>query len=170
MSRLSKLFGAVSAIALTFTLVGCGNTASTGTQAPTASGSVESTTSAGDPEYSGASMMSPEELNAVIDDSNYLLLDVRKAEDFEKGHIKNTVSADMDAAKNGDEENGKQVMESAVGDSDADIVLICYSGKSYAQAGAKALEANGYDMSKVHVLEGGMKAWDAAYPDSTVTD
>lgn len=168
MNRLYKLFGAVSAAAVMFALVGCGPAATTGTQAT--SGSTESTAQAGNAEYSGASMMSPEELNGVLDKDGYKLLDVRKAEDFQKGHIKNTVGADMDAAKNGDDENGKEVMKAAVPDGDDEIVLICYSGKSYAQAGAKALKANGYDMSKVHVLEGGMKAWDAAYPDSTVTE
>ena len=45
------------------------------------------------------------------------------------------------------------------------IILVCYSGKRYAQAGTNILSVTGYDMSKVYTLEGGFKAWSAAYPD-----
>ncbi len=107
--------------------------------------------------------ISVEDLKAKADD--YLILDVRKAEDFDKGHIANAVSEDMDAAKNGDTAAGEETMKGAVEGNDKPVVLVCYSGKSYAQAATNALDAIGYDTSKVYTLEGGMKAWEAAYPD-----
>lgn len=107
--------------------------------------------------------ISAEDLKAKADD--YLILDVRKAEDFDKGHIANAVSQDMDAAKNGDTAAGEKTMKGAVEGNEKPVVLICYSGKAYAQAATNALGAIGYDTSKVYTLEGGMKAWEAAYPD-----
>ena len=72
---------------------------------------------------------------------------------------------DMDAAKEGDAEAGKATMTEATKGLDKKIILVCYSGKRYAQAATNALSAIGYDMSKVYTLEGGFKAWSEAYPD-----
>ena len=41
-------------------------------------------------------------------------------------------------------------------------MLICYSGKTYAQAGTNVLSAIGANMDNVFTLEGGMKAWTGA--------
>ena len=113
--------------------------------------------------------MSSEDLNAKLDDANYLIIDARKAEDYAAGHIKNAVNADMDKAKDGDAESGKSNMQAAIGDAkDKTIVLVCYSGKKYAQAGTNALSALGYDMEKVFTLEGGMKDYEGKFADSIV--
>lgn len=110
-----------------------------------------------------------EDLNAKLDDSSYLIIDARKADDYAAGHIKNAVSADMDKAKAGDAESGKTNMQAAIGDAkDKTIVLVCYSGKSYAQAGTNTLSAMGYDMSKVFTLQGGMKDYEPKFADSIV--
>ena len=45
---------------------------------------------------------------------------------------------------------------------DKKLVLICYSGKTYAQAGTNVLSAIGANMDNVFTLEGGMKAWAGA--------
>ena len=42
------------------------------------------------------------------------------------------------------------------------LVLICYSGKTYAQAGTNVLSVIGANMDNVLTLEGGMKAWTGA--------
>ena len=100
-----------------------------------------------------------------IANSEYLVLDVRKAADFEAGHIPGAVNADMDAAKDGDNESGIANMKAALGDPakvDQKIVLVCYSGKRYAQAGTNVLAALGANMDNVYTLEGGMKAWTEA--------
>lgn len=41
-------------------------------------------------------------------------------------------------------------------------MLICYSGKTYAQAGTNVLSVIGANMDNVLTLEGGMKAWTGA--------
>ena len=103
--------------------------------------------------------IAPADALAVLEDDSYVFFDVRKADDHKAGHIKGSLSYDMDAAKEGDFNAGLATMMEATKDLDKNIVVICYSGKRYAQATTNALSALGYDMSKVFTLEGGMKAW-----------
>lgn len=49
---------------------------------------------------------------------------------------------------------------------DDTLVLVCYSGKKYAQATTNTLSKLGYDMSKVYTLEGGFNGWVETYPDT----
>ncbi|MCD8316311.1 MAG: rhodanese-like domain-containing protein, partial [Eggerthellaceae bacterium] len=44
---------------------------------------------------------------------------------------------------------------------DDTIVLVCYTGNRYAQAGTDILNALGVDMDNVYTLEGGMSAWNS---------
>jgi rhodanese-related sulfurtransferase len=104
-------------------------------------------------------------------DEEYVFLDVRKAEDYQAGHVKNFINADLDKAKDGDIEDGKtNIKEALAGEptNDKKYVLLCYSGKSYAQAGTDIL-INEFkiDPSNVYTIEGGMKAWEAAGDDYT---
>lgn len=105
-------------------------------------------------------------------DDSPLILDVRKAADHQKDGIEGSIGADMDAAKGGDLESGKANMTKALEEAglmkdgqfvnkDKDIVLVCYSGKSYAEAATKVLNEMGYNMDEVETLEGGMKAYSA---------
>ena len=71
----------------------------------------------------------------------------------------------MDAAKEGDFQAGVATMQETTKDLNDTLILICYSGKRYAQATTNVLSALGYDMSKVYTLEGGFKAWSEAFPD-----
>ena len=57
-------------------------------------------------------------------------------------------------------------MQVATRGMDDTLILICYSGKRYAQATTNVLAALGYDMSKVYTLEGGFTAWSEAYPEN----
>lgn len=107
-----------------------------------------------------------DELKVDLGNEDVVVVDVRKADDFAAGHIKGAVSADMDAAKEGDAAAGEAAMKAALKEATGDekgagkeLVLVCYSGKSYAQAGTNALNAIGADMTKVKTLEGGMQAW-----------
>lgn len=104
-------------------------------------------------------------------DGQYLLLDVRKLEDYDKGHIKGSFASDMDKAnKEGDKEDGvakmkatlKEATGSETGKDDTKVVLVCYSGKSYAQAATDALVTIGFNKDNIYTLEGGMKDWEAA--------
>ena len=110
--------------------------------------------------------MTVEELNDVLGSDGYVVLDVRKAADYETSHIPGAVSADMDAAVNGDTAAGEETMTAASEGLDDTLVLVCYSGKKYAQASTNALSAIGYDMDKVVTLEGGFTAWTETYPDN----
>ena len=107
-----------------------------------------------------------EDAEKVLNDEAYIFFDVRKAADYETSHIPGAEGYDMDAAKEGDFAAGVATMETAIKDLDKNIIVICYSGKRYAQATTNALSALGYDMTKVYTLEGGFKAWTEAYPDA----
>lgn len=85
-----------------------------------------------------------EDLKAAIDSDSdeYIILDVRKVEDYNTSHIVGAYEADQDAAnKGGDDETGianlkaalKAATGSETGNADNKYALVCYSGKSYAQ-------------------------------------
>ncbi len=160
----SKLvvFSGLVVVALCGGIVGCGNDAATTTSTGSDSAAVE----VKDVEMK---YISADDVNANIASDDYLIVDVRKAADYEAGHIPGAVNADMDAAKGGDNDSGIANMKAALGDPaevDKKIVLVCYSGKSYAKAGTNILAALGANMDNVFTLEGGMKAWDEAGYDT----
>lgn len=110
--------------------------------------------------------MPASDLEANLDNDEYLVVDVRKAADYEAGHIPGAISADLDAAVNGDNAAGVASMTAALleatGSETAEgktVVLVCYSGNKYAQAGTNILNYLGADMENVFTLEGGMKGW-----------
>ena len=113
--------------------------------------------------------VSAEDAAGLLNTEGTTIFDVRKAEDYAAGHIPGAVSVDMDAAKEGDFEAGVANMQPAVEGLNDDLILVCYSGKRYAQAATNVLSALGYDMSKVYTLEGGMEAWNEAQPDNLET-
>ena len=107
--------------------------------------------------------MTVEELHNVLGNEDYTILDVRMSADYNTTCIPGAISADMDAAKNGDFAAGVATMQVATRGLDENLILVCYSGKRYAQAATNVLSALGYDMSKVYTLEGGYSAWTKAY-------
>ena len=108
-----------------------------------------------------------EEAKELLDSDEYVFFDIRKAADSSSNSIPGAYSWDMDAAKEGDAEAGKATMTEATKDLDKKIILVCYSGKRYAQAATNALSAIGYDMTKVFTLEGGFTNWSEVYPELT---
>ncbi len=101
----------------------------------------------------------------LLEDDGYVFFDVRKAADSATATIPGALAYDMDAAKEGDAEAGKATMTAATEGVNKNLILVCYSGKRYAQATTNALSAIGYDMSKVFTLEGGFTAWSETYPE-----
>ena len=98
--------------------------------------------------------------------SDWTFVDTRKASDYEVSHIDNAVSLDMDVVVTGNDEatakaNAAKLIPSLNGNN---LIIVCYSGNRYAKAATKALSENGYDMSKVFTLDGGMKEWNAKTP------
>lgn len=105
-------------------------------------------------------------VKAALADDNSVVLDARKAADYEDAHIAGAVSADMDGYVD------KSITEAA---SDANVkavvdkygaskkyVLICYSGNRYAKAARRVLMNNGVKSSNITILTGGMGAWRSA--------
>ncbi|MBR3972563.1 MAG: hypothetical protein IKJ99_01265 [Oscillospiraceae bacterium] len=110
--------------------------------------------------------MTPAEALELLENEEYVFFDVRKAADYATAHIPGALGYDMDAAKEGDFQAGVATMKEAIKDLDKNIILVCYSGKRYAQATTNVLAALGYDMSKVYTLEGGFTAWSETYPET----
>ena len=110
--------------------------------------------------------ITPAEALELLENEEYVFFDVRKAADYATAHIPGALGYDMDAAKEGDFKAGVATMSPALRGLDKKIILICYSGKRYAQATTNVLSALGYDMTKVYTLEGGFTAWSEAYPES----
>ena len=108
----------------------------------------------------------PAEALELLENEEYVFFDVRKAADYATAHIPGALGYDMDAAKEGDFKAGVATMTPALRGLDKNIILICYSGKRYAQASTNVLSALGYDMTKVFTLEGGFTAWSEAYPEN----
>lgn len=105
-------------------------------------------------------------VKAALADDNSVVLDARKAADYEDAHIAGAVSADMDGYV------GTSITEAA---SDANVkavvdkygaskkyVLICYSGNRYAKAARRVLMNNGVKSSNITILTDGMGAWRSA--------
>lgn len=109
--------------------------------------------------------MTADELEAVLGTDGYLVMDVRKAADYAAAHIPGAVSVDMDAAVQGDIEAGTATMKAAIEGVDDTLVLVCYSGKKYAQASTNILSSLGYDTSKVFTLQDGFNNWSEVKPD-----
>ena len=105
-------------------------------------------------------------VKAALTDDNSVVLDARKAADYEDAHIEGAVSADMDGYV------GNSITEAA---SDANVkavvdkygaskkyVLICYSGNRCAKAARRVLMNNGVKSSNITILTDGMGAWRSA--------
>lgn len=110
-------------------------------------------------------------------DSSYVILDARKAADYEKGHIAGAVSADVGyyidnaySSKDAAAENVKAVVDKY--GKDKKYIVICYSGNRYAKVATGLLMNNGIKNANIETLggddskqssAGGMKAWNAKY-------
>lgn len=98
--------------------------------------------------------------------SDTVILDARKADDYKDAHIDGAVSADMDGYVSGtiskadSDNNIKSVVEKK--GADKKYIIICYSGNRYAKAATEVLVKNGVKVSDIAILTGGMGAWRSA--------
>ena len=115
-----------------------------------------------------------------LKDANSVVLDARKAADYDAGHIAGAVSADVDGAVSGSDKSAAAANVKAVVDKygkDKNYYVICYSGNRYAREATQFLKDNGVDEAKIFTLggndgkwsaAGGMKAWNAKYASYVV--
>ena len=113
-------------------------------------------------------------------DSSYVILDARKAADYDNGHIAGAVSADVDGIVSGSNKDEADANVKAVVDKhgkDKKYIVICYSGNRYAKAATGLLKNNGVENANIETLggddsmrsnAGGMRAWNAKYPSYVV--
>jgi len=100
---------------------------------------------------SGIRRLGPAEVTALINHGNALLVDVRGASDFEKGHIAGSKNVQMTQF---DPENKQLASAKSL-----PVVMVCKVGQT-ASFAAKRLRKAGF--TDVAVLEGGIQAWQAA--------
>ena len=151
---MKKFMALLLALVMVMGLVACGAAAPAATEAPAADVAMQ--------------YITVDEAKELLENEEYVFFDVRKAADSAATTIPGAVAWDMDAAKEGDAEAGKATMTEATKDLDKNLILVCYSGKRYAQATTNALAAIGYDMTKVFTLEGGFNAWSEKFPELAV--
>lgn len=109
--------------------------------------------------------MTADELKTIVTEQNsdYVVFDARKKADYDTEHIKGSISVDVDSiVSNEDNAPAKANMEKALSElesKDKKFVLLCYSGKRYAQAATGLLKDAGIDAANIYTLEGGYKGW-----------
>ena len=100
--------------------------------------------------------------------TDFVVLDVRKAADYTDKHFKGAISADVDSAINGNDTAPaianvkaalKQATGSETGSADKKYLLVCYSGKRYAEATTGFMKDMGIPADNIYILEGGQKGW-----------
>lgn len=101
--------------------------------------------------FRGFRTVRPAALTALINRENALVVDLRPAADFEKGHIPGAKNVQMSQF---DPENKKLAPAKAL-----PVVLVCKDGSASSGA-AKRLKAAGFE--QVHVLDGGIGGWQQA--------
>lgn len=100
---------------------------------------------------SGIKRIGPAQLTALVNRDNALVIDLRAAADFAKGHIAGSKNVQMSQF---DPENKALAPAKAL-----PVVLVCNVGQT-AGVAAKRLRKAGF--ANVAVLEGGIRAWLAA--------
>ena len=152
---MKKILSVLLVLAMALSLVACG--AKTPAEAPAEAPAADV----------AMQYITADEAKELLENDEYVFFDIRKAADSSANSIIGALAYDMDAAKEGDAEAGKATMTKATEGLDKKIILVCYSGKRYAQAATNALSAIGYDMSKVFTLEGGFTNWNEKLPELT---
>ncbi len=101
--------------------------------------------------FRGYKALRPAEVTQLINQENALVVDLRASVDYQKGHIagaKNVLMSQFDP-------ESKQLAPAKA----LPIVLVCENGVTVTAA-AKRLKKAGFE--RVHILEGGIAAWQQA--------
>ncbi|HMB42488.1 MAG TPA: rhodanese-like domain-containing protein [Luteimonas sp.] len=101
--------------------------------------------------FRGFKGLAPAQVTALINRDNALVVDLRPQADFEKGHIPGSKNVQMSQF---DPENKQLIAARAL-----PVVLVCKTGQSAASAAGRLHKAG---FERVHVLDGGIGAWQQA--------
>jgi rhodanese-related sulfurtransferase len=101
--------------------------------------------------FRGFKGLAPAQVTALINRDNALVVDLRPQADFEKGHIPGSKNVQMSQF---DPENKQLTAARAL-----PVVLVCKTGQSAASAAGRLHKAG---FERVHVLDGGIGAWQQA--------
>lgn len=99
--------------------------------------------------------LGPVELKEMLDEEDVTLIDVRKAEDYDEGHIKNAISI----PKKELEDNFEKLSKDKIN------IVYCYTQQCHLAAkAAYILAKHGYPVME---LDGGIKSWRDEYKFET---
>ena len=117
-----------------------------------------------------------EDLKTDIDAGGnaYIIIDVRKVADYAEQHITGAYSGDVDPSISGADNATstanlkvaiKEATGSETGNTDSKFVLVCYSGKKYAETATSLLVEMGISAASIYTLEGGHNGFKDAGAD-----
>jgi rhodanese-related sulfurtransferase len=101
--------------------------------------------------FRGYKTLGPAALTALVNRDNALVVDLRPAADFEKGHIPGSRNVQTSQF---DPENKQLAAARAL-----PVVLVCKAGQASGDAAKRLLKAG---FERVYVLDGGIGAWQQA--------
>lgn len=107
-----------------------------------------STLSCKNEERGGVKLVTPEEMQTILETEDVQLVDVRTPEEYKEGYIKNSQNIDYNSPTF-DEDINKL-------DKTKPVILYCKSGKRSAICSEKLIKAG---FEKIYELEGGITEW-----------
>jgi len=99
-------------------------------------------------EREGVKLVTPEEMQTILETEDVQLVDVRTPEEYKEGYIKNSQNIDYNSPTF-DEDIIKL-------DKTKPVILYCKSGKRSAKCSEKLIKAG---FEKIYELEGGITEW-----------
>ena len=96
----------------------------------------------------GGKGLTPQEVTIKVNNENAVVLDVRKAEDFRKGHVPNAINIPAALIKDRLSELEKHKAKP--------IIVVCQTGTTAGSAGAELRKAG---FTEVYRMKGGLMEW-----------
>jgi rhodanese-related sulfurtransferase len=110
-----------------------------------------------------------DEVKELIEtNADVLYLDIQPEEDYNKGHLPNTIASYAYPVDSEELENKVRDSVAELKNSEAPIVVICPGGGSGAKRTISVLIEEGIDASRLFILEDGAKGW--PYADMLVAE
>ena len=91
--------------------------------------------------------------------SPMILIDLRKAEQYAKGHIKGSIETDAVPVETEEQKARLIKLLPMIKASTEDIILICPKGDKNAKKAYGIYKANGVDINRMLIVENGMNKW-----------